>query len=306
MKDCEAYTAVDSTPIQPGNNRPSANIKLLNQRKQAFIGKFPTEFTDMASMLGELVTTIRHQYSNLPLKVNTESCTGKTFIVTGANIGLGYEAAKHLVRLGSHRVILAVRSIRRCETALAAIESETGVRSVAEIWKLDLSSYESTLAFADRVEQELERVDAIIENATAANKDWTFCEGWESTIMVNIFGTLLLAVLLMPHLERCAKKYNMKPRIVIVTSGLAWTRQVDLANIDRSDILRDVNDSKKWSIDGTNRYAICHTYCGRAAQVVMNVQIPLTLTIDIPCRSYCRYLLAGNSHPSLQRHELAW
>lgn len=209
----------------------------------------------MASTVSEVVTAARYQYSNLPLLVTPESCAGKTFIVTGANSGLGFECANHLVRLGSHRVILAVRSISRGEAALTAVESETGVRGVAQVWLLDLSSYESILAFAQRVERELERVDAVVENATAANADWILCEGWESTVMVNVVGTFLLAALLMPHLGVCAGKFGIKPRITTVMSGLAWTRQADLGKIDRSDILRDVNNSKRWSIDGTNRYA---------------------------------------------------
>lgn len=205
------------------------------------------------SGLGEMLSFFRAQYSSLPLLVTAESCAGKTYIVTGANIGLGYEAAKHLVRLGSQRVVIAVRSLSRGEAALAQIEAETGVRGVAQVWQLELSSYESIVSFTEKVEKELERVDGIIENAAAAVTDWVICEGWESTIMVNLLGTIFLSVLMMPYLEKCAVKFNIKPRMTVITSGMAFMRQSDLIQIDKKHILRDVNDPNKWKIEGTNR-----------------------------------------------------
>lgn len=196
---------------------------------------------------------LKYQYSNLPISLTSESCQGKTYIVTGANIGLGFECAKHLVQLGASRVILAVRSLARGEAAQSAIESETGIRGVAQTWALDLSSHDSTKQFAKRVEKNLERVDAVVHNAAGANGDWVISDGWESTVGVNVISTLLLTVLLMPHLEACARKFGIKPRVLIVTSGLAFGRKADLARMNKNDILRDVNDPKKWSIDGTNR-----------------------------------------------------
>jgi FlaA1/EpsC-like NDP-sugar epimerase len=41
------------------------------------------------------------------------SWTGKTVTVTGATVGLGKEAARHFVRLGASKVILAVRTIEK-------------------------------------------------------------------------------------------------------------------------------------------------------------------------------------------------
>jgi hypothetical protein len=38
---------------------------------------------------------------DLPLYANAENCSDRTFIVTGANTGLGFEATKHLVAAGS-------------------------------------------------------------------------------------------------------------------------------------------------------------------------------------------------------------
>lgn len=42
-----------------------------------------------------------YRRQNLPLYANAENCANRTFIVTGANTGLGYEATKHLIAAGS-------------------------------------------------------------------------------------------------------------------------------------------------------------------------------------------------------------
>jgi NAD(P)-dependent dehydrogenase (short-subunit alcohol dehydrogenase family) len=205
------------------------------------------------NILMTALSVLSYQYSNLPMYITAESCAGKTYIITGANSGLGYECAKHLVKLGAQRVILAVRSRPRGNEAVEAIEAETGVRDVAQVWDLDLASYESAIAFSRRVENELERVDAVVESAVTMTKDWTVSEGMETSVTVNVVATLLLAILLMPHLETCATRFRINPSIVIITSGLAFTRQADLSKIDEDNILRDVSDAKKWSMDGTDR-----------------------------------------------------
>ncbi|CAH0034740.1 unnamed protein product [Clonostachys rhizophaga] len=202
-----------------------------------------------------LLNTFRHQYTSLPINLTQEQCSGKTYIVTGANIGIGLECAKHLVRLQSKRVILAVRSESRGKTALAELESETGRPGVAEVWMLDLSSFDSVKAFVNRVEVQLDRVDGLISNAAAASAEWTLNEGIESTVAVNVVGTMLLSVLMMPYLKSFAQRSGTKPVMNIVTSDLGFVRQEDLRKMDQKNIFSDISDSRKWSIDGTNRYA---------------------------------------------------
>jgi NAD(P)-dependent dehydrogenase (short-subunit alcohol dehydrogenase family) len=63
---------------------------------------------------------------------------GRTFVVTGANSGIGFEAARGLVARGGH-VVCAVREAARGETAAARLAGP-GTTSVVELDLADLDS----------------------------------------------------------------------------------------------------------------------------------------------------------------------
>lgn len=147
------------------------------------------------------------------------SCAGQTIIVTGSNTGLGKEAARHFVRLGAAKVILAVRNTTAGEKAKEDILVSTKAgKDVVEVWQLDLSSFESIKKFVDRASNELRRVDVLLENAGIAPPKFKLMEGWESGIMVNVIGTFYLALLMLPKLKAAAKEFNIQPRLTIVSS----------------------------------------------------------------------------------------
>ena len=173
--------------------------------------------------MASFLDSVRAQRTRLP--VIPTSFANETIIITGANTGLGLEAARHCVRLGASRVILAVRSLARGEAAKADIESTTKRPGVAEVWLLDLASYDSVKAFAERASTELKRIDKVIENAGVALERWTVAEGSETTITVNVLGTFLLAVLLLPKLSESGKLTGTPPTLTILTSDLhAWAK----------------------------------------------------------------------------------
>ena len=162
---------------------------------------------------------VRNQHTKLPISQPPEAIAEETYVVTGANTGLGLECAKHLVRMGAARVILAVRSHSKGEAALAAIREVTG-RDVCEIWELDLSSLDSIEAFAQRLNT-LDRLDALIQNAGIAMANYKVVNGMELTVLVNVIGTMLLADRALPKLRSSAKKFNTRPRLTFVTSNAA-------------------------------------------------------------------------------------
>ena len=159
---------------------------------------------------------IRSQFKKLPYPVT--DCTGKTVIVTGANIGLGKEAARHFARLNAN-VILAVRSFEKGEEAMRDIESTAKKTGTTEVWELDLASYASVKAFAKRVSL-LPRVDIVIMNASVASYSFETAEDNESSITVNVISTFLLVVSLLPILRSFATIWNILPVMTIICSDM--------------------------------------------------------------------------------------
>lgn len=161
-----------------------------------------------------------HSQLLIKLPYPTTSCTGKTIIVTGANTGLGKEAARHFVRLGAAKVVLGCRSIEKAEAAKHDIVSSSAERKddVVEVWPLDLESYDSVKAFARRAQSQLPRIDAVVENAGKATQKFAIVGGFESTITVNVVSTMLLALLLLPKLKAVGKEFGITPTLTIVSS----------------------------------------------------------------------------------------
>lgn len=156
----------------------------------------------------------------------TVDCTGKTVIVTGGNVGLGCEAARHFVRLNASRVILACRSVEKGEAAKADIESSQKRSGVVEVWQVDLTSFQSVKDFCARADEGLERLDIVVENAGVVTPEFETCpdaDDNEIMVTVNVISTFLMALLLLPVLRRSALRFNVLPHLLVVSSvGHSW------------------------------------------------------------------------------------
>ncbi len=170
-----------------------------------------------------------------------EDFSGKTIIVTGSNVGLGLEAARHFTRLNAGKVILAVRNVEKGESARRSIEETTGRTGVVEVWQLDLSSYESVKQFVKRAER-LERLDVVLENAGIAAYDFVVAEDNEATITVNVISTFLLALMILPKLRETATKFNTMPHLIIVSSEVHGF--TSFAEKSSANILNKLNDKE--------------------------------------------------------------
>ncbi len=187
----------------------------------------------------------------------TKDFTGQTIIVTGANTGLGLEAARHISRLNASLVILGVRNLSKGAAAKESILESTNQPSRSiEVWELDLSSFDSVKAFAAKANQ-LRRLDGILENAGIMTKNFKLVEGYESTITVNVISTFLLALLILPKLKESASKFNIQPRLSIVASDVHFL--VKFPERYSEDIFDALNNEKTADM-GMERYAVVEVY----------------------------------------------
>ena len=135
---------------------------------------------------------------------STTSFAGKTILVTGANTGIGFEAAATFASLDAEHVILAVRDIDKGMEARRKIEERAarGKQSNLHVWELDMGDYASVQRFAAIVETELPRLDVAILNAGISAQSYVVgIEGWESMLQVNVMATARLGLLLLPKLR---------------------------------------------------------------------------------------------------------
>ncbi|KAK7429046.1 hypothetical protein QQZ08_004453 [Neonectria magnoliae] len=178
----------------------------------------------------------------------TQSFSNQTVIVTGANVGLGLEAARHIYRLNCARLILAVRTVSKGQTAkediVQSIKHRTDADTI-EVWPLDLSSTPSTIAFAERVKKELPRVHALVENAGINSKALTLSEGIEQTMQVNVLNTFLLALSLLPKLKETAERADSPSHLTIVTSEAH--RLTKFTQVNAPDIYESLNDDQSYN-----------------------------------------------------------
>lgn len=173
----------------------------------------------------------------------TGSYAGQTIIVTGSNVGLGKEAARHFVSLGASKLVLAVRNVQRGNEAKADIEASTKCgKDVIHVWEVDMASYASVEAFAARINNDLERVDIFLANAGIAPGKYAVAEGNEASITVNFLSTMLLTALVMPKLKNTAKLYKTRPTLTIVTSDVHAHTTFPQKSAPDGEILATVND----------------------------------------------------------------
>ena len=198
-------------------------------------------------------------YSQLfkSLPYPTGSYAGKTIIITGGNAGLGKEAARHYVRLGAGKLILAVRSLDKGHAAKHDIEASTGCDpKLIQVWLLDMASYASVKKFAARVNVELDRVDIFHANAGVARSTYGLAEDNEEQITVNVVSTFLLAGLVLPKLKATAADYKTRPTLVLTSSGTHGHTTVPQKSAPDGGIFNALNDKETAEKHWNDQYPI--------------------------------------------------
>jgi NAD(P)-dependent dehydrogenase (short-subunit alcohol dehydrogenase family) len=136
---------------------------------------------------------------------------GKTFLVTGANSGIGRETALGLASRGA-RVYLASRSAHKTRPVMDEVVARTG-NSALEFLSLDLGDLASVRVCANEFLRAREPLHGLINNAGLAGQRGMTSSGFELAFGTNYVGPFLLTGLLLDRLRESAPA-----RIVNVSS----------------------------------------------------------------------------------------
>ncbi len=154
--------------------------------------------------------------------------SGKTVIVTGGNIGLGFKSALELARKGAH-VVIACRSLAKGNEAMDRICQEVPGAAL-EVIQLDLSDRDSIKSFADTFCQSHDSLDILINNAGVVNLETLQrCpEGHEMHMATNHLGHFALTGLLAHKLLS-----TKNSRVVTLSSGAYKSGEIDFSDFKR-------------------------------------------------------------------------
>ncbi|SNS34301.1 Short-chain dehydrogenase [Granulicella rosea] len=153
---------------------------------------------------------------------------GRRVLITGANSGIGFEAALELARKGAE-VILPARSLDKANDAVARIRQSVPNAAVTPAI-LDLASLASVRAFAAFYTERSpgQTLDLLINNAgvMAVPRRELTVDGYERQFATNYLGPFLLTALLYPHM-----KQRHGARIVTVASGVSNQGKIEFDNL---------------------------------------------------------------------------
>lgn len=257
----------------------------------------------LSALHGATSTILSNLFVKLPTPTAHPSLPHQTIIVTGSNTGLGLETSRHLLRLGVGKLIMAVRSPEKGHAARRALLASTGRHdddAAVEVWPLDMDDYTSIRTFAARAEAELTCLDGVLANAGIMTRQFQRGgggdgHGHERTLNVNVIGTFLLCLLLLPKMRESERKTGWACRFVVPNSALHYLAPVGELEGEGS-IIERLDDPDRADMAG--RYMVSKLlvlYAVRELAERCRASGKGAVVVNTPNPSYCVSGLARES-----------
>ncbi|MGI9666376.1 MAG: SDR family oxidoreductase [Acidimicrobiia bacterium] len=170
-----------------------------------------------------------------------DSLEGKTYLITGANSGTGFEAARTFLSKGAS-VVMLNRNAQRSEAAIATLKQEFGTDADVTFILMDLAELDSVRKAAAQVLETVPAIDALICNGAIAQvpTQKLTVDGFESMLGTNHYGHFLLCGLLFERIE------ESNGRIVVVAS-LGYKMGIKTIQFDDMNWDKNYHQNKTYS-----------------------------------------------------------
>src|SRR5579862_9633606 len=166
---------------------------------------------------------------------NIPSQAGRRAVITGANSGIGFEAALALAHKGAELILPARTQGKADDAAARILEQVPDARLHSEI--LDLAVLDSVHAFADRVKRRFPgpSLDLLINNAgvMALPTREVTVDGFERQFATNYLGPFALTMLLLPSIKPVAGS-----RVVTVSSSASNRGKIEFDNLQSERVYK--------------------------------------------------------------------
>ncbi|XP_030015763.1 dehydrogenase/reductase SDR family member 12-like [Sphaeramia orbicularis] len=167
------------------------------------------------------------------------SVVGRSFMITGANSGIGKATAMAIAKKGG-TIHMVCRNKDKAEEARAEIVRESGNTEVY-VHIVDMSETRKVWEFAEAFKKQYRSLNVLINNAGCMiHKREVNAEGLEKNFATNTMGVYMLTQTLIPLIQK-----SRDPRVITVSSGGMLVQKL------RDDDLQ----SEKGRFDGVMIYA---------------------------------------------------
>ncbi len=118
----------------------------------------------------------------------------QTALITGANAGLGFDAAAQLAERGYAHVILACRTVEKAEAARKKLTQRVG-KDVFDVLAIDVADLDASRQAARTLLERGRKIDLLVLNAGLARQTLEHtAQGIEMTLAASLFGHHLLTM----------------------------------------------------------------------------------------------------------------
>ena len=149
----------------------------------------------------------------------------KNILITGATAGIGLETAKQLAKTGANIYIVG-RNKEKCTAAVENIKNVSSNNNI-HFFTADLSSQKQVRQLADEINNKLNRLDILINNAGAVYQQ----RGFSEDNIELTFATNHLSYFLLTHLLLDLLKKSTPARVINVASGSHYKGKLDFNDL---------------------------------------------------------------------------